>query len=63
MEGFKETIIEGQRARVAELEKALLDFLHFRRDGFTVDLLLEKLNDAKKKLMFPKLLSWQGYIP
>lgn len=50
MNGFTELTIEGQHARVAELEKALLDFLHFRRDSYTVDLLLEKLKEAKNEI-------------
>ena len=50
MEGFEEISIEGQHARVAVLEKALLDFLHFRKNTYTVDLLVEKLNEVKGEL-------------
>ncbi|MHB9111892.1 MAG: type IV toxin-antitoxin system AbiEi family antitoxin domain-containing protein [Thermoleophilia bacterium] len=50
IQGYEEIAIEGQSARVAELEKALLDLLHFRRDGYTVDLLIEKLKEAKNEI-------------
>ncbi|MCL5882726.1 MAG: type IV toxin-antitoxin system AbiEi family antitoxin domain-containing protein [Actinobacteria bacterium] len=55
MKGFKEITIEGQSARVADLEKALLDFLHFRRDGYTVDLLVEKFQEAKNEIDVAKI--------
>lgn len=50
MKGFKEISIEGESARVANLEKALLDFLHFRRDSYTVGLLIEKLKETRDEI-------------
>ncbi|MHB9053603.1 MAG: type IV toxin-antitoxin system AbiEi family antitoxin domain-containing protein [Thermoleophilia bacterium] len=53
--GFQEITIEGQNGRVADLEKALLDFLHFRRDGYTVDLLVENFQEAKNEIDVAKI--------
>ena len=63
MKGIKEIKIEGQSAQVAELEKALLDFLHFRRDSYTVDLLLEKLNEAKNEIDVSKMTDLSKAYP
>lgn len=63
MRGYKEISIEGQSARVAELEKALLDFLHFRRDSYTVDLLLEKLKEAKNAIDVSKMTNLSESYP
>lgn len=63
MRGYKEISIEGQGARVAEFEKALLDFLHFRRDGYTVDLLLEKLKEAKNAIDVSKMTDLSESYP
>ncbi|MDI6892405.1 MAG: type IV toxin-antitoxin system AbiEi family antitoxin domain-containing protein [Actinomycetota bacterium] len=56
--GFKEVAINGQKAKVAELEKAILDFLYFRNDTYTVDLVLEKLKESKKEFDFEKLINY-----
>lgn len=63
MEGFEEISIEGQLARVAELEKALLDFLHFRRDSYTVDLLIEKLKESMEEIDVRKLTTLAADYP
>ena len=63
MEGFKEITIEGQHVRIAELEKALLDFLHFRRDSYTVDLLMEKLKETKNEIDVFKMTDLSSAYP
>ena len=63
MQGFKEITIEGQRARVAELEKALLDFLHFRKDSYTVDLLIEKLKEAQDDIDAQRMIELSIIYP
>lgn len=63
MEGFQEASIEGQRANVAEFEKALLDLLNFRKDSYTVDLVLEKLKEAKDEIDSQKLTRYAGAYP
>jgi len=63
MEGFEEISIEGQGAKVAVFEKALLDCLHFRRDGYTVDLLVEKLQEAKNEIDVAKMIDLAKAYP
>jgi len=61
--GFKEIAIEGQHARVAELEKSLLDILHFRRDSYTVDLLLEKFKESNDEIDAQKMTGFAEDYP
>lgn len=56
MTGYKEVTIDGERTNIAEIEKAIIDFLHFRKDNYTVDLVLEKLFEAGKNLNTVKLI-------
>lgn len=63
MKGFNEKTIEGHSARVAELEKALLDFLHFRRDSYTVGLLIEKLKEARDEVDVQKMTELSKAYP
>lgn len=63
MTGFIELSIEGQRARVAEIEKALLDFLHFRKDTYTIDLVIEKLKEVKNEIDPRKLAKYARLYP
>lgn len=53
--GFKEISINNQIAKVADLEKAILDYLYFRNDTYSNDLVLEKLKDNKDDFDFEKL--------
>lgn len=57
--GFKEVSIENQKANIAELEKVVLDYLYFRNDTYSIDLLLEKLTEGRSELDFEKL---QKYV-
>ncbi len=63
MTGFEEVSIEGREVKVAEIEKALLDFLHFRKDTYTVDLVLEKLREAKNEIDPVKLATYARLYP
>lgn len=63
MIGFEEISIEGQHANVAKLEKALLDLLHFRRDIYTIDLLIEKLKETKNEIDSQKLIDFSMVYP
>ncbi|MEW5706813.1 MAG: type IV toxin-antitoxin system AbiEi family antitoxin domain-containing protein [Actinomycetota bacterium] len=63
MAGFREIKVDGQKVRIAELEKALLDFLHFRKDGYTVDLVLEKLKEAKDDIDPQQLANYAKLYP
>lgn len=63
MTGYSEITVEGQRANVATLEKALLDFLHFRKDGYTIDLLVEKLQEARDEIDAQKMANFSKAYP
>jgi len=63
MQGFKELAIEGQIGCVADLEKALLDFLHFRKDSYTIDFLIEKLKETKREISIQKLVELSRTYP
>ncbi len=63
MTGFEKITIEGKKTKVAEVEKALLDFLHFRKNGYTVDLVLEKLKEAKDEIDSEKLADYAKLYP
>lgn len=63
MTGFKEISIEGQHANVAHLEKALLDFLHFRKDSYTIDFLIEKLKETKNEINTQKMIGFSMAYP
>lgn len=53
--GYKEILVDGQKANVAECEKVVLDYLYFRNDSYSVDLLLEKLREGRDVFDFKKL--------
>lgn len=61
--GFIELSVDGQTARIAEIEKALLDFLHFRKDAYTIDLVLEKLKAAEDEISPQKLSDYAKVFP
>ena len=63
MTGFSEITIEGQRANVATLEKTLLDLLHFRKDSYTIDLLIEKLKETKDEISVQKMVELSKVYP
>ena len=45
--GYETIWQEGQEARVATIEKAILDVLNFKRSAFAVDLIAEKLREHR----------------
>lgn len=61
--GFRIVTVEGHYANIAELEKTILDFLYFRSDSYTIDLLLEVLIKAKTKIDFNKLITYARKFP
>jgi len=61
--GFQTENLEGYYVKVAELEKLILDYLYFKNDTYSVDLLLEKLQKAKNKLDFKKLFNYARKFP
>lgn len=61
--GYKEISLDGHSANVAELEKALLDFLYYRIDTYSVDLVREKLLEGKEDIDQKKLTSYAERFP
>jgi len=61
--GFKTENIEGYYAKVADLEKVILDYLYFKNDTYSIDLLLEKLQKAKDRINFRKLFTYARKFP
>ena len=48
--GFETKRVENEIVKIATTEKAILDLLHFKRNIYTIDLVLEKLLAHKKDL-------------
>lgn len=61
--GFEELPVNGNRANVAELEKVFLDYLYFRIDTYSIDLVLEKLKEGKGDLDLDKLFAYARKYP
>lgn len=61
--GYKLENLEGYYIKVAELEKVILDYLYFKNDAYSVDLLLEKLQKAKDRLDFKKFFNYARKFP
>ena len=61
--GFKTENIEGYYTKIAELEKVILDYLYFRNDTYSIDLLLEKLQKAKDRIDFKTLFTYARKFP
>ncbi len=61
--GFRTENIEGYYAKIAELEKVVLDYLYFKNDTYSIDLLLEKLQRAKDTIDFKKLFTYARKFP
>jgi predicted transcriptional regulator of viral defense system len=59
MTGYKEVNVAGigsEKANIAEIEKALIDHLHFRKDRYTVDLVLEKFLEIGRSIDHVKMI-------
>lgn len=61
--GFKTENIEGYYAKIAELEKVILDYLYFKNDTYSIDLLIEKLQKAKDRIDLKKLFAYARKFP
>jgi predicted transcriptional regulator of viral defense system len=55
MTGYREISVDGKEVWIADLEKALLDFLYFRKDAYTIDLVLEKIRETRDVINSGKL--------
>lgn len=61
--GYVEITESGMTANVAELEKVFLDFLYFRIDTYSIDLVLEKLKEGKGDLNLTRLFKYAKKYP
>ena len=61
--GFKSANAEGYYFKIAELEKVILDYLYFKNDTYSMDLLIEKLKKAKDRLDTVKLFGYAKKFP
>ena len=61
--GFRTEALEGYYIKIAELEKAILDYLYFRNDTYSIDLLIEKMQKAQDRLELKKLFSYAQKFP
>ncbi len=53
--GWRETTIDNKVARIATAEKALIDIIHFHKSKYSVDLVIEKLQEHHRSLNTEKL--------
>ena len=53
---FKEYNLDGRLVKIASKEKAILDFLTYRRKLHDIDLVIEKLKEHKDDFDLPKLI-------
>lgn len=56
--GFRREPVEGRYVKIAELEKAILDYLYLKSDTYSMDLLMEKLRQAEEMIDVEKLFSY-----
>lgn len=60
--GWEEVTIEGQSARIATAEKALIDMVQFHRSKYTVDLVIEKIQEYQDSLDMNLLCEYLGKV-
>lgn len=53
--GWQEVIIEGEAARIATAEKAIIDIVHFHKSQYAIDEVIEILQRHQKDFDFEKL--------
>lgn len=61
--GFKTHASEGYYIKMAEREKALLDYLYFKNSTYDIDLIIEKMDKMINKLDMEKLMRYAQKFP
>ncbi len=56
--GFSRERIESDFVNIADMEKAILDMLYFRKNSYNISLIWEKLNEYKRDFDFKKLIEY-----
>lgn len=58
--GWQEVVVDNQSVRIAYVEKALVDMIHFHRSKYSVDLVIEKLKEHQDDLDMKRLNEYIG---
>ena len=61
--GFRTIALEGHYIMMVELEKLILDFLYFKNDTYSIDLIIEKVEKIKDLLDKEKLFDYARAFP
>lgn len=61
--GFKTEDIAGYTVKIAELEKVILDYLYFKNDSYSIDLLLEIAQKVRERIDFRKFFAYAKEFP
>ncbi len=56
--GLSSERIESDFVNIADIEKAILDMLYFRKNSYNISLIWEKLNEYKRDFDFKKLIRY-----
>lgn len=56
--GFSSERIESDFVNIADMEKAILDMLYFKKNSYNISLIWEKLTEYKKIFDFKKLIDY-----
>jgi predicted transcriptional regulator of viral defense system len=63
MFGYTEEVIDGKRVAIAKIEKVLLDYLNFRVNAYSVDLVLEKIGELKEVINLKRIIEYAASYP
>lgn len=61
--GFKTDSLDGYYINIAELEKALLDYLYFKNSTYAIDLIIEKMDRMAGRVDMKKLIRYAREFP
>lgn len=63
MFGYKEEVVDRKKVAIADIEKILLDYLNFRINAYSVDLVLEKIEAMKEVICLKKIIEYAASYP
>lgn len=61
--GFKTILVDGYPANIADLEKVILDYLYFKSDTYSIDLLIEKMESIRDSIDLKKIVNYAKIYP
>ena len=53
--GWQEVLVDNKTARIAQAEKALIDIVNFHKNKYSIDLVIEKIQEYKNSLDMKRL--------